>query len=159
METSISEDRRARVAASIRRLRAYQTIQNEMGRVIIAINFRQAKTVLDHFALNRDDVSLEYADEGAFTGPDAVRAIVNERIGTGPVPGEMVDLHLTTPIVEIAEDGMSARGVWWCPGAGSMLVEGDDPQAIWVRDGIPAAPRPYASYDSFDWRLERDKSK
>lgn len=28
-----------------------------------------------------------------------------------------------------------------------------------IRDGLPAAPRPYPTYDGFDWRLERDKAK
>lgn len=225
MSTTVSADRRARVAASLRRLRAYQTIQNEMGRAILAINFRQAEAVLSHFALDRQDVSLEYADEGIFTGPEAVTTIVNEVVGAEPQPGEMIDLHLTTPIIEVADDEQSAHCLWWCPGAGAMLAEGQDPQAIWVwgmvaadfvpsgdtwkiwhfhyfryircsyekgwvedtsminrpqqavhplssptsyhnpyspltvREGLPAAPRPYRSHESFGWRLEKDKSK
>ncbi len=37
----ISEDRRAHLAGSINKLQAYQEIQNEMGRVIAAVNFLQ----------------------------------------------------------------------------------------------------------------------
>lgn len=136
--STISDERRNRVAASLRRLRAYQTIQNEMGRLIVAINFHQPDSVLSRFALDREDVSLEYADEGVFTGADAVTAIIRETVGREPQPGEMTDLHLTTPIVEIAGDEQSARGVWWCPGAGAMLVEDRDPQAIWVWGMIAA---------------------
>jgi hypothetical protein len=226
MSTTITDERRSRLAASIRKLRAYHTIQNEMGRVIVAINFRQPETILEHFALDRADVSLEYADEGVFTGPEAVQTIVRELVGSEPRPGEMIDLHLTTPIIEIADDERTAHAVFWCPGAGAIVSDdGSDPQAIWawgmiaadlvpsgdtwkvwhfhyfryikcsyekgwvqdtsminrlntpvhplsspttyhnpysplsVRDGIPAAPRPYATHDGQDWMLEPDKSK
>lgn len=220
-----AHDRRARVLASLRRLKAYQTIQNEMGRVIVAVNFREPQKVLERFALELPDVSLEYADEGVFTGSEAVTAIVTELVGGEPQPGEMVDLQLTTPIIEIAEDEQSARCVWWCPGAGAIRSPEGEPAAIWVwgmvaadfvpsggtwkvwhlhyfryikcsyergwvedtsminrpnipvnplaspstyhnpysplciRDGVPAAPRPYATFDDVGWMLERDKSK
>ena len=44
----------------------------EMGRAMAAFNFRQADRLLDFFALNKEDVSLEYADEGVFRGPKGV---------------------------------------------------------------------------------------
>lgn len=219
------EGRRARLAASINKLHAYHEIQNEMGRAVAAVNFRQAERFLSFFALDRDDVSFEYTDEGLFTGREAVTAIVAELIGKTPLPGEMIDIQLTTPIIEIAEDQQSARALWWCPGAGAIAKEAGDPQAIWlwgmlavdlvpegeswkilhlhylryikcryekgwvedtsminrpnrpmhplstpttyhnpysplcVRDGLPAAPRPYRSYDGFGWRLDKDKTR
>ena len=220
----VTDERRMRVAVSLRKLQAYQTIQNEMGRLIVAVNFREPEKILDRFALELPNVSLEYADEGVFSGPEAVRTIVNEVVGREPRPGEMVDIHLTTPIVEVADDLESARALWWCPGAGAVVHEDGDPEAIWlwgmlaadlvpvdgtwkvrhlhwfryikcsyaegwvkdtsminrlnvpmhplaspstyhnpysplsVRDGLPAAPRPYASYDGPGWMLDRDKS-
>jgi len=39
----------------------------------------------------------------------------------------MTDIQLTTPMIEVAEDGETAEGVWWCPGAGAILREGQDP--------------------------------
>lgn len=128
----ISEDRRAYLAGSINKLQAYQEIQNEMGRVIAAVNFRQPGKILSRFALDRPDVSLEYADEGVFTGPQAVTTIVNEVVGRPPAPGEMIDIQLTTPIIEIADDLQSAEGLWWCPGGGAIVPDEGDPEAIWV---------------------------
>lgn len=216
--------RRARIATTIAKLRAYHEIQNEMGRAIAALNYRQPDTLLSYFALDRADVSLEYADEGVFTGREAVNAIVEELIGSPPQPGEMIDLQLTTPIIEVADDLESARGLWWSPGAGSECVAERPAEARWIwgmiavdlvpaeggwkilhghyfrfikcsyekgwvddlsminrpqkpmhplsspttyhnpysplsiRDGIPAAPRPYKSYDGFGWRLSKDKT-
>ena len=128
----ISRERKERLLRSLERLEAYQEIQNQMGRMIAAFNFRQADRVLSHFALQLPDVSLEVADEGVFEGGEAVSAIVSETVGSAPKAGEMIDIQLTTPIIEVAEDGQSARAVWWCPGAASLVESGKDPRAVWL---------------------------
>lgn len=210
---------------SLNKLEAYRVIQNEMGRTIAAFNFRQADRVLSHFALDKEDVWLEFADEGVFEGSDNVKAIVNEMVGAKPLPGEMLDIQLTTPIIEVADDLQSAKALWWSPGAGAIPTENADPQAIWawgmlavdfvnengswlilhlhyfryikcsyekgwvedtsminrlnvpvhplakpstyhnpyspkcIRDGVPASPRPYKTYDGPGWMLSRDKTR
>ncbi|MCI9006535.1 MAG: SnoaL-like domain-containing protein [Lachnospiraceae bacterium] len=128
----ITEARREHLFVSLKRLEACHEIQNEMGRTIAAFNFRQADRVLEHFALEREDVSLEYADEGVFKGKEAVTTIIRETVGRKVLPGEMLDLQLTTPMIEVAEDLKTAKAVWWCPGGGTVLQEGRDPDAIWV---------------------------
>ena len=80
----ITEKRKAVLLNSMRKLEAYRQIQNEMGRAVAAFNFRQADRLLDFFALNKEDVSLEYADEGVFRGPKAVRTIIREVVGEKP---------------------------------------------------------------------------
>ena len=47
----------------MQKLEAYRQIQNEMGRAVAAFNFRQADRLLSFFALDKADVSLEYADD------------------------------------------------------------------------------------------------
>ena len=128
----ITETRKKEVFKNLQKLEAYQEIQNEMGRTAAAFNFRQADRILSHFALEMEDVSLEYADEGVFQGPEAVRVIVEEVAGKTPVKGEMLDLQLTTPMIEVAEDLQTAKAVWWCPGGGAIAREGRDPEAIWA---------------------------
>jgi len=218
-----SLEQKQRVLEKFARIEAYHELQNLMGRTIVAINFRQPERVLEAFALDAPDVSFEYADEGRFVGAEAVRALVDQLIGAPAQPGEMRDYQLTTPIIEVAADGRSARGVWWMPGAGAIHEGEGDPAAIWdwatiavdftrageewkilrlhwfrfitchyekgwvedtslinrpntpmhplsrpttyhnpysplsIRDGIPAAPRPYDSADGSDWMLSRDK--
>lgn len=221
----ITEERRQRLYAGMVKLEAEHEIENLMGRVIAAFNFRQAEKLLGYFDLSDPKVSLEVADEGLFAGTEAVSAFVRETVGMPQQPGEMLDMQLTTPIIEVADDLQSARALWWCPGAGAIPREGELPQAIWawgmiaadiilsgeewkvlhfhyfrlikcdyhkgwvedtsminrlntpvhplakpttwhdpysplnIRQGIPAAPRPYKSYDGSEWMLEKDKSK
>lgn len=128
----ITEARKENLLNAVKRLEAYQEIQNEMGRTVAAFNFRQADRVLAHFALDKEDVSLEYADEGVFEGKEAVTTIVNEVVGKEPLPGEMLDIQLTTPMIEVASDLKTAKAVWWCPGGGAITHEDSDPEAIWA---------------------------
>lgn len=222
----ITKDRKIALYTAMQKLEAYRQIQNEMGRTVAAFNFRQADVVLSHFATDREDISLEYCDEGVFNGPLAVKTIVDEIVGAPVKPGEMLDMQLTTPMIEIAEDLQSAKCLWWVPGAGAIPQENSDPMAIWawgqlavdfvnengnwkiwhlhyfrfikcdykkgwvedtsminrlnipihpmaepstyhnpysptgIRDGLPCAPRPYATYTDADknWELDRNKN-
>ena len=128
----ITEERKKQLLLRINKLDAYTEIQNTMGRMIAAVNFRQNDEVKQYFALEMEDVSLEAADEGVFAGKEAVEAGIDYLLGSEIKAGEMIDLQLTTPIIEVADDCMSARAVWWSPGAASVLREGQDPQAQWV---------------------------
>lgn len=134
----IDSARKERLLLSLERLEAYQEIQNQMGRMIAAFNFREADKVKSYFALELEDVSLEVADEGVFEGAEAVSAIISETVGKAPKAGEMIDIQLTTPIIEVAGDGQSARAVWWCPGAASLVAENEKPRAIWLWGDIAA---------------------
>ena len=219
------KERKDRLFSDLRRLESSYEIENLMGRCIVAFNFRQADKVLACFDTSCPDVSLEVADDGRFVGPQAVETIVHESLDEPAPAGYMLDMQLTTPIIEIADDLQTARAQWWCPGAGSLLLQDGDPQAIWawgmlaadlnctsegwkirhlhyfrlikcdyhkgwvedtsminrlntpmhplahpttwhdpysplnVRRGIPAAPRPYATYDGDGWMLNPDKTK
>lgn len=128
----INEQRKKNLFAAMQKLEAYRLIQNEMGRAVAAFNFRQSQRLLSFFALDREDVCLEYADEGVFRGPDAVKSIIEDVVGREALPGEMLDMQLTTPIIEVAEDLNTAKCVWWMPGAGAIPREGQDPMAIWA---------------------------
>lgn len=45
--------------------------------------------------------------------------------GAKPEPGEMPDMQLTTPIIEIIDDLKTAKCVWWMPGAGAIPKENE----------------------------------
>lgn len=128
----ISQERKEALLNAMQKLEAYRLIQNEMGRTVAAFNFRQADRVLSFFALDKEDVSVEYCDEGVFEGPEAVKAIITETVGAQVKPGEMLDLQLTTPMIEIADDLKTAKCLWWMPGAGAIPQEGAAPMAVWV---------------------------
>ena len=128
----IETSRKRDLLLQMERLEAYQEIQNLMGRAVAAFNFREAEKLLAFFALNRPDVSVEVADEGLFEGAEPVSTIIKETVGAAPLKGEMIDIQLTTPVIEVAADGQSARAIWWCPGAASEVREGEEPRALWL---------------------------
>lgn len=125
-------ERKKAIFQAIKKLNAYHEIQNEMGRATAAFNFKQEDVVLSYFALDKEDVALEVADEGEFEGKEAVCKIVEKLIGNPEKKGEMLDLQLTTPMIEVADDLQTAKCVWWCPGAGAIVKQEADPQAIWA---------------------------
>ena len=221
------QERKEKLLNKIKRLEAYHEIQNTMGRLTVALNFQLADQILSYFALDKEDVSLEYADEGVFEGKKAVEAAVRELIVHPNEKGYMLDMQLTTPMIEVAEDVKTAKALWWCPGIGALPKAGKDPQALWywgmvgvdfileqeewkvwhlhyfrfvrcdyhagwvedtslinrlntpmhplakpstyhnpyhplsIREGIPAAPRPYSCYEDSDqnWMLNKDKTR
>ena len=124
-------NRKEELLLALNKLEAYHEIQNEMGRLTAAFNFHQKERVREHFAMELADVSLEYADEGRFEGPEAVDAALEELLGGEAKPGEMLDLQLTTPMIEVADDGKTAKCVWWCPGVGACTDE-EGAHALWI---------------------------
>lgn len=127
----IEQERIDNLLISIKKLEAYHEIQNTMGRATAAFNFRQKENFLQFLALDQDDVSVEYADEGVFVGKRAVLSIEEQLFQQVQKPGEMIDMQLTTPMIEVADDLKTAKGLWWCPGAGAIQNKDGVPQAIW----------------------------
>ena len=128
----ITMERKENLLRAMQKLEAYRLIQNQMGRAVAAFNFRQAEKLLSFFALDQEGVALEYCDEGLFDGREAVETIIREVVGAEPKPGEMLDMQLTTPMIEIADDLKTAKCLWWMPGAGAIPQSGGDPMAIWA---------------------------
>lgn len=224
MSSSVSKERITKTLNSMKKLSGYYEIENLMGRFIAACNFKQKDVAFSYFS-EREDIYCEFADEGLFEGPEAVKAVGNIVLGEQPIAGDMLDIQLTSPMVEVADDLATAKGVWWTAGAASIPKENEDPQALWcwgaiaadfifennewkiwhlhyfrwikcdyhkgwvddtslenrantslhplakasryhnpftpycIRDGLPACPRPYATYDGDAWMLCRDKTK
>lgn len=126
------EEKRSLIYAKMKKLKAYREIENLMGRCIFAFNYHQKEGVLSYLAMEMPDVSVEIADEGLYVGPNAVKEFADWKIPDKILPGELTDIHLSTPIIEIAEDGETAKGLWLCPGEGALLRENNDPMAIWM---------------------------
>jgi len=100
----------------IERLQAYVEIQNLVGRYEVIhtpATERQSPTL---FALKQPDVSVEIAMWGKFTGAEKVRKMYREAEEGKPMPGSMFEHHLCTPIIQVAADGTTAKGLWFSPG-------------------------------------------
>ena len=220
----IDYNRKEVLVNKLNKLNSYHEIQNIMGRLTAALNFQRKDEVLSYFALDKDDVSVEYADEGLFVGRKAIEALLDDLVIKDNKEGYMLDMQLTTPMIEVADDVKTAKGLWWTPGIGSNPQNNNDPQALWywgmvgvdfiyedntwkvwhlhyfrlvrcdyhkgwvddismvnrkeelhplakkttyhnpytpasIRDGLPACPRPYDTYENSDknWMLNKDK--
>ncbi len=127
----ISSERKEALLSNIRKLSSYHEIQNTMGRLTAALNFQRADEILSFFSLDMKDVSLEFADEGVFEGREAVCAAVRDLIVHPDEKGYMLDMQLTTPMIEIADDIKTAKALWWCPGIAAWPRQDENPQALW----------------------------
>lgn len=101
------------------RLDAVHEIQNLMGRYVWMHEVQKDPEFIDTmFAKNNPDVSWEVAHMGLYRGSEAVREILKQHgpKGGSIAPGTLFIHTLTTPVIEIAEDGQTAKGVWKSPG-------------------------------------------
>jgi hypothetical protein len=104
----------------LERVDAVQEIQNLMGRYVWMHEVQKDPEFIDTmFAENNPDVSWEVAHMGLYRGREAVKEILNQHgpKGGSIAPGTLFIHTLTTPVIEIAEDGQTAKGVWKSPGA------------------------------------------
>lgn len=69
------------------------------------------------YAKHEDDVSVEFSDSGVFRGLESITGLYAAFGRIKQLPGYFI-LHMATnPYLEIAEDGLSAKGHWLSPGA------------------------------------------
>jgi hypothetical protein len=97
-----------------------------MGRYVWMHEVQRDPELIEMFATSRPDVSWEVAHLGLYMGKEAVKEILDQHGAPGgtPAPGTLFLHTLTTPVIEIAEDGQTAKGVWHSPGAETL----NDPQ-------------------------------
>jgi hypothetical protein len=133
----------------IQRLQAYEEIQNSVGRLAVSVAWHKPDAVLHEFALDRPEVSFEYADEGVFHSARAIRAAIFAALQ--PLrTGEMIEVHAASPLIEVARDLRSARALFSTPGYGALPREGGLPMATW-NWGMLAAD--YVPYPDGSWKM------
>jgi SnoaL-like domain len=124
----IMEQAYARLNHELERAKDYIAIQNLASRYQY---YHQPKTMaktFDLFAQHTPGVSV-----GISAGVDEELERVKEfwtKPSSIPFEGVMLEHHLTTPIIEVAEDGQTAKGVWMSPG--HETVPGLLPGGHWV---------------------------
>jgi hypothetical protein len=99
------------------RLESYVEIANLLGRYkLLQCSSRMMESV-ELFA-KRDD-TLSQTVFGYHRGWESVRRFYAHMATLEPPehpPGGMGEFPLTTPCIEVAEDGRTAKAVWWSPG-------------------------------------------
>ena len=113
-------------------LAGLQALEQQMDRVadtnrILDIFYRyihyfsllHREGILSTFA-DRDDVSLELAEEGVVVGPEQLRRHFSFMPVLAQKPGILVYHYVTCPVVEIAADGATAKLTCFAPGCDAM---------------------------------------
>jgi hypothetical protein len=107
------------------RLEAYVEIANLLGRYKLLHAAGRMMESAELFA-KRDD-TLSQTVWGYHRGWESVRrfyahmATLDSPDSPEYPPGRMYEYPLTTPCIEVAEDGRTAKAVWWCPGHETMF--------------------------------------
>lgn len=99
----------------------------------------------DCFARKTDDVSVEFSDSGVYRGAGKVRALYSAFDQTKKIPGFFI-MHVSAdPVIEIAQDGHTAKSHWLSPGA-----SGSDTSASWIWGLL------YVDYikEEGEWRIQ-----
>jgi hypothetical protein len=117
-----------KLVARVQRLEDMTEIQQLQSKYVHYLFKQHFDRIVDEcFAQNLPDVSVEFSDSGVYRGLDNVRALYRSFEATKKIPGFFI-LHMTVnPVIEVAEDGLSARSHWLSPGAA-----GSDRSAAWI---------------------------
>lgn len=100
----------------IQRLEDIRAIKNLMGRYIQYEFAYEGATVIPMFAMDEADVRITRL-EGVWEGKDSVtKYLMAEDKSTNPRGGEMYDYPLASPLIQVAGDGQTAKGLWDVPG-------------------------------------------
>lgn len=125
------EERIAALEHEVQRLRAVQDVQNLMGRYTVNHAPATMHQAVEFFALELPDVSVEVGDRGVYVGEAGIRELYQRHFPMSH-EGNLLVHYLATPMVEVAADGRSARGVWRSPGVEAVRpADGGDPVALW----------------------------
>ncbi len=129
------EERLEKLEREIGRLRAREEICNLMAHYEVMHNQKNMRLHPMDFAMDTPDVSVQIADSDPCVGPDAVRRLfcsTYDDMDEEEYRGVMLVHYLTTPFLEVAGDGKTARGVWWSPGIETVKrTPGARAESVW----------------------------
>lgn len=109
-------------------------IQNLKGRYAHGLSMRDFDTMLDCFARKADGVMAEIADSGIYKGFDGVERLMIHGMKSrfSVVRGNMEAMMLSSPVIEVARDCETAKGMWHSFGALTVRNE-QGPLPLWVQ--------------------------
>ena len=111
------------------RLRAIREVQNIVAKSMRLHTPKTMKRTPELFALKQPDVSVEIAMWGVYIGTEQIKNVY-QKMMVEPLEGHMFEHQFTTPMIQIAGDGQTAKGVWYSPGH-ETAFRGGKLQAFW----------------------------
>lgn len=79
---------------------------------------------LDEIWSRRDDIVLWFEQSGVFRGTRAIREGYGRKVSRESTKGFFTWHTITTPVVEVAADGETAKGIWYTPGIAGFFPDG-----------------------------------
>jgi hypothetical protein len=118
----------------LQRLEDIDEIQKLMSRYVYMHEVGRDPEFTDMlFAKKTPGVSWEVAHMGYFRGRDGIKKTLDAHGIMSKGPGKLFIHTLTTPVIEIAGDGKTAKGVWISPGAETMSdPKTNKPEGAWA---------------------------
>lgn len=121
------ETRLIALETQLERLDDARQVSNVMGYYAYLTVSHRFRELAEHFALEEPDVSIDIDNMAKWVGAESVRSLLYSQdvdpipapelpLDLAPVPGQMHEHALTTPVIEIADDGHTGRGLWISPG-------------------------------------------
>jgi len=109
----------------IKRIEAVHEIQNLMSKYEYYHTAGRHQETADMFALNTPGVRAEIANWGVYEGKEGVqRVMVGVHSDADKEPRGFLHIHtLTTPVIEVARDCKTAKGIWISPGIETTITE------------------------------------
>ena len=102
-----------RLELELKKERAINEIQNVLGRYVYMHIGGQHEGCMALFS-SREDMTVEIGPMGLFRGPKGLEQIygVNHTVNEGDRVGFLAVHPLTTPVIEVADDLQTAKGLW-----------------------------------------------
>lgn len=119
----------------VERLWDLHEVENLMGRYAYLHTAHKHEETAELFDLDREDVWVECGGLGVYKGPEGIRKFFCEWHHSleGDLAGTLNVHTLTSPVIEIAEDGQTAKAVWISPGVETRRILPDAKlEAIWI---------------------------
>lgn len=143
------------VETRLRKIEAYQACMNLMGRYSFYHLYGMHEACGELFALNTPGVATEMM-LGRYEGESGVRKLYPKADQPGKfhgpeggVPG-VLNIHtMASPVIEVADDLQTARGVWLSPGVETSPEPKDAPELERLRDDSEALQKAKFSYTPF----------
>jgi hypothetical protein len=118
----------------IQRLEDIHEISNLMGRNVYYQLADMQEAMNETKATKTPGVTFEVPEWGVWEGPEGIEKMAKyHRLGVGDSTGKISAIPITTPVIEVAADGKTAKGLWICPGAETgRWGPGGKMQAYWA---------------------------
>ena len=130
MELSL-EERLAKLEHQVERINDRHEIEMLVADIMTCWSQKNMHLAGKHMAKEMPDVCAEVGDRGTYVGWDKLKLLFDVEYQIPDNRGNMLRHFLTTPQIEVADDGKTAEGTWWTIGIETIMNKDNVPQAVW----------------------------